>query len=136
MMGIKFIKKVTCIILFGYVSVAMGADMQSKLWEELLQHRIELRQFLTYRGYLHYYPERLRSIYPDVQDFGYAVCGTELNSMIRANWDILAPEEQELFAPMIEGRDMPQLDYELITPSGFFKIHYSTTGSDAVLRQT
>ena len=55
--------------------------------------------------------------------------GTFLIQEINANWNQLSPSSQALLAPYF---DRPDLPLDILSPSGKFRIHYTTFGIDKV----
>lgn len=55
--------------------------------------------------------------------------GTFLIQEINANWNQLSPSSQALLAPYF---DRPDLPLDILSPSGKFRIHYTTFGVDKV----
>jgi hypothetical protein len=52
-------------------------------------------------------------------------CGFQIINYINSNIDAFSAEEQKLLKPLLQ---RPVLDKSVITPSGFFRIHYDTSG--------
>ena len=55
-------------------------------------------------------------------------CGFTLASEIRKNFDRFSPERQKLLKQM---DTRPDKETSVVTPNGYFRVHYNTTGSDA-----
>lgn len=79
------------------------------------------------RACAHFYPEVL----PVDSEFRLdrAVCGTSALLGLRANWDRLPASAKEAFAFLLQ---RPVLRESILSSEGHFKIHYNTTGIDAV----
>jgi len=58
-----------------------------------------------------------------------AKCGFSLTNRIRAQWDRFSADQQSVLSRMVLRPDLP---LSLVSPSGRFKIHYTTTGSNSV----
>lgn len=56
-------------------------------------------------------------------------CGLELVNILRFNVEYFSPEQQTLLKSLL---DRPQLPNSIISPGGFFKIHYTNTGTDRI----
>jgi len=61
---------------------------------------------------------------------GLLKSGTGLVIQIRDGWDLFTPEQQELLASYL-GR--PSKPYSFVSSTGYFKVHYDTSGPEAVL---
>lgn len=60
-------------------------------------------------------------------------CGLPLYRQIQADWNLLDPQIQ---AKLLDIQTRYQTDYTYDTPEGHFKLHYNTTGTEAVYEPT
>ncbi len=58
----------------------------------------------------------------------YIKCGFGLVSAIRENFNSFTIEQQTVLRKLLQ---RPEKETSIISPDGFFRIHYNTTGSDA-----
>ncbi len=80
--------------------------------------------YLSLRGIETASPVQPRLIHEEI-----IKCGTFLvNDLIR-NFESFSPSQQMLLKPFLQ---RPTLPYSIISPSGFFRIHFDTTGSDKI----
>ena len=106
------------------------ADLQTQILEDYQKGEISYHNYIVYRGYLIFAPEKLFEIYPGEKVEKVEKCGTGTIMELTLNWDILTKDEKSFFSQYIHAR--PSLEYSLISPSGFFKIHYDLTRYDKV----
>ncbi|MEI6207097.1 MAG: MXAN_6640 family putative metalloprotease [Desulfuromonadales bacterium] len=59
-------------------------------------------------------------------------CGTPLKHGLRRDWDKLEPATQKILAKQLAAPALSGNETTLLSPSGRFKIHYTTSGTDAV----
>lgn len=55
-------------------------------------------------------------------------CGLDLVNSIKQNFDLLNPSQQKIVAPLLQ---RPQMHKSIVTPKGFFRVHYDTAGVNA-----
>ena len=106
------------------------ADLQTQILEDYQKGEISYHNYIVYRGYLIFAPEKLFEIYPGETVERAEKCGTGTIMELTLNWDILTEDEKSFFSQYIHSR--PSLAYSLISPSGEFKIHYDLTGYNKV----
>ena len=70
-------------------------------------------------------------MYPAAVSSRQVLHATPVIMEIMHNWSIFTPAEQEELKNFF-ARPVPRPANSVITPSGFFKIHYSTTGSNGI----
>lgn len=91
--------------------------------------RLSYEQFLVYNALSIFDPTQLPANYqlenPDLP----IKSGTFIVQQIKANWDHIGSEYQQLLAPYFQ---RPNLPYAIISRGGKFRIHYTTEGSDRV----
>ncbi|MFO7525844.1 MAG: hypothetical protein R6W68_10345 [Ignavibacteriaceae bacterium] len=70
-------------------------------------------------------------IIPDGQEGIEAAhkCGMQLVNTLQSNIEYFSPEKQAILKILLS---RPQLPNSIISPGGFFKIHYTTTGNDRI----
>lgn len=54
-------------------------------------------------------------------------CGFSLVTSVKSNFDLFSPEQQDLLQSILS---RPTLQTSIVSPSGFFKVHYDQTGSN------
>ena len=118
---------------FHYSSGALAKSNEafSTLLADYESGTLSYHDYLLYQGYLHFEPGRLANLYPEAVSSRQTLHSTPVIMEIMHNWEILTPAEQEEFKNFF-ARPAPRPANSVITPSGFFKVHYSTTGSNAV----
>lgn len=118
---------------FGSISGASAKSNQafSTLLADYQAGAISYHQYLVYQGYLHFNPARLSNLYPGAPVPRERLRSSPVIREIMQNWDVFTPAEQEDFKNYF-ARPSPRPPYSIITPSGFFKVHYHTSGSNAV----
>ena len=62
-------------------------------------------------------------LYPGYETEQAIKSGTGIILELKENWDILSDTDRIFFSQFITAR--PVLDYSLISPSGYFKVHYN-----------
>lgn len=122
-------------IINAFVSITPASgDIQERtvfLRNQYEEGSLSFHDYLIYRGYLYFAPQRLLEVYPEGVNALSGHCGTNVIMEIMNNWNVLTPGEQKEFSAFFT-RPYPRPPNSVLTPSGFFKIHYYTTGSDAV----
>ncbi len=63
----------------------------------------------------------------DIKRGGYIKCGFGLSNQLRLNFNSFSPGQQEELKKILA---RPILDTSIVSPSGKFRIHYDTTGTD------
>jgi len=106
------------------------ADLQTQILEDYQKGEISYHNYIVYQGYLIFAPEKLFEIYPGETFEKAEKCGTGTIMELTLNWDILTKDEKSFFSQYIHSR--PSLEYSLVSPSGYFKIHYDLTGYNKV----
>ncbi len=56
-------------------------------------------------------------------------CGFELVNNIAQNFNLLNPSQQKIVAPLLQ---RPQMQKSIVTQKGFFRVHYDTSGQNAI----
>ncbi len=123
-------------VLLSFVSMPSGADAKSNeafsmLVADYQAGALSYHDYLVYQAYLHFEPGRLSTLYPHIVGARQVLHSTPVIMEIMSNWNIFSPAEQENFKNYF-ARPAPRPANSVVTPSGFFKVHYSTTGSNAV----
>jgi len=129
----KISNLVLLLILFMVVDVLSqnisGNQSTQNIYNAYQRGEISYKEFLVGSGYLIYSREKFREEFPQYVPVQYNKSGTTIVAEIKNNWDLFSPEEQSFFE---ENFKIPQLDYTYDSPSGFFRIHYSTFGTHKV----
>lgn len=53
-------------------------------------------------------------------------CGFEIVNRVKINFESFSAEQQAILKPLLQ---RPVMDTSIVSPSGFFRVHYDTTGS-------
>lgn len=56
-------------------------------------------------------------------------CGFRMVNEIKQNFDLLNSSQQKILAPLLQ---RPQMQKSTVTPKGYFRVHYDTTGVNAI----
>mgnify|MGYP007112919323 CR=1 FL=1 len=56
-------------------------------------------------------------------------CGFRMVNEIKQNFDLLNSSQQKILAPLLQ---RPQMQKSIVTPKGYFRVHYDTTGVNAI----
>ena len=120
----------TCFILiiFGFFCISektFSADLQIQISEDYKNGKISYHQYLVYQGYLIFSPEKIYDVYPGIKIENAIKSGTGIILELMENWDILTEGEKSFFSQFIQQRPTG-LDKSIISPSGYFKVHYTT----------
>ena len=95
---------------------------------DLEEGRITMHDYAVNRGYELFAPERLDARYR-VPDDRHDKCGLGVIHLLRTEFDTFTPDEQDFFRRFAFRPSLPQ---SYVSPGGFFKLHYTTSGRDAV----
>jgi len=91
--------------------------------------QLTYEQYLVYSVLTIFEPDQLPQPYQLISTDLPLKSGTFLIQEINANWNQLSPSSQALLAPYF---DRPDLPLDILSPSGKFRIHYTTFGVDKV----
>ncbi|MCK4965764.1 hypothetical protein KAS50_01970, partial [bacterium] len=116
-------KYIALFILIIAPQAAFGADLQIKMSSDYQKGNISYHQYLVNRAYLIFAPDKLEQAYPGLEMERAVKSGTGIIVELKENWDILSNDEKNFFSQFIAAR--PALNYEHISPSGQFKVHYN-----------
>ena len=108
---------------------ATGQTFRQQLDSDLASGRITETEALYYEALRTHALAMLPSVYQDL-DTDYVKCAVHLHARIREQWDTFTLNQKSMLETHILAR--PSLEASLQSPSGRFRIHYSTTGVDAV----
>lgn len=86
-------------------------------------------EYLVARAYEVYAPELFQQQFPHLDVSRHGKCNTLIAAGLQQNWNILPGDVQLALQQYLVRPNLP-LDY--ISPGGGFRIHYTTTGTDAV----
>lgn len=90
--------------------------------------RITAVQALYYEALTVYAPEELPSEYRTAS-IEPVKCGFEMRSRLQQAWPQLSEAQRSVLEPLLA---RPELPLETLSPSGRFRLHYTTEGNDAV----
>jgi hypothetical protein len=114
-------------ILIGTGTV-YSQNFHQRLFQDQKENRITESDALFLQGIRIIAPETLPEHYQD--DLGLPVKSAfGLIFMLQNRWEDFNLDQKSMLKSMLMRPDLP---YNYISPSGHFKIHYSTTGADAV----
>ena len=106
-------------------------EVNNILMEQYGEGILSYHDYLVYQGYAYFAPDRLREVYPQAEGVFTSHCATPMIVELHQNWNILSPTEQREFQQFFE-RPFPRPPHNMVTPSGYFKVHWFTTGGNAV----
>ncbi|MDZ7262651.1 MAG: hypothetical protein ONB05_11170, partial [candidate division KSB1 bacterium] len=118
-------------ILVGFFMLpepGFSQKIMERLEVDLAKGQIPFNDYLVYKALTLKEPQKLPLEYRTLANEPIK-CGTFINLQIKQNWDKLDRVQQSLLAPYFQ---RPQLPNSLISDSKRFKIHYTTTGKDAI----
>ncbi|NOY77390.1 MAG: hypothetical protein GXO76_05915 [Calditrichaeota bacterium] len=115
------------------LSMAAGGlfakSLQVSLEEDFKNGEISYSQKLAYQGYWILAPEKLPQRYRRLGSVP-AKCGTEILMELRQNLHKMDAADQAFFQSLFLRPVFPATTY--ISPKGYFKLHYATSGVNAV----
>lgn len=92
--------------------------------------RLNYEEYLVFGALSIFEPDRVPQAYQiSMADELPLKTGTFIIQEVRANWDRLSPESQQLLDSYFS---RPNLPYSILSPSKKFRIHYATTGGHQV----
>ncbi len=107
-----------------------ASSLQTKLQEDFQNGQLTLAQKLAYQGYWIFAPDRLPARYQELSRRP-AKCATEIVAEIRHNLNKLDSADRAFFRTIFLRPGLPDA---YISPKGYFKLHYTTNGLNAVPR--
>ena len=122
----KSISIIFLILALLFTSSASAKGLLQNIQDDYAKGEISYSQFLVYRMLSLYDQEKLPEKYQGLP-LEPVKSSTFLRGELRANWDKLSSAEKALVEPYLI---RPALSDSLNSPSGRFKIHYTTTGSN------
>ena len=122
-------KKVVLCLFILVASQSVLADIFSqKIQADKKRGLITETQAIFYEALRVFSPDKLPEQYR-VKAISPVKCGFDLSFSIKRKWQEFDNEQKAILKPFISRPDLP---YSYISPSGRFKIHYTTTGPDSV----
>lgn len=118
-------------IFFVLLVVFFTHNLQAhirRIEQDYLQGKIDKVEYVKLMGYRRFAPEKLPEKYRETLSEPLK-CGTSIIAELKMNWQKMTVQDQQLFAKFL-GR--PNLPYSYVSPEGLFKLHYTTTGYDAI----
>ena len=122
-------------ILWAVIFLSIGTShllaksLQASLEEDFKNGKISYSQKLAYQGYWIFAPEKLPQRYRRLASVP-AKCGTEIVMELRQNLHKMDAADQTYFQSIFLRPSFPSISY--ISPKGYFKLHYTTSGINAV----
>lgn len=133
MLKIRFKSEPFLIILvFLFLSGSLyGKLFQEQLEQDVRERRITETEALYYRAIQMLYPEQLPEIY---QSYSHESekCGLRLSHDVRKNWKLFDAMQQKFLQPLLYRPGPDELPIDYVSPEGWFRIHYTTVGTNAV----
>ena len=117
-----------CLSLFLSMHVGYSQTFEQKLQEQRDNASITELQALYIRALRSFARDRLPEAYRVLPDLPLK-SATGLWARVRQRWEEFSPQQKAVLEPMLY---RPRLQKRYTSPSGMFKIHYDTTGSNAV----
>ena len=119
--------------IFIILSIGTGSlfakSLQVSLEEDFKNGEISYSQKLAYQGYWIFAPEKLPLRYRRLASVP-AKCGTGIVMELRQNLHKMDAADQAFFQSLFLRPVFPAITY--ISPKGYFKLHYTTSGINAV----
>lgn len=110
------------------VVASNAASSFDKIETAYIEGRIDRNEMLYEKAIAFFAPQNLATEYKSTTP-AYLKSGTELVMQIHDNWDTFTPEQQQMLSAFMN-RPTKQVIYD--SPSGYFDIHYDTSGGEAV----
>jgi len=108
----KKIVPVLVFVLFNIVPISFAQQLNTEDLDSLYYRFIQVRA-----PHLLELPEELT---PEERK-----CGFEIVNRVKINFEIFSAEQQAVLKPLLQ---RPVMHTSIVSPSGFFRIHYDTTG--------
>jgi len=116
------------ITLILTTQTAISQTFHQKIQADVTQGFMTETQALYTRALRSFAPDQLPEAYRDLRTLPLK-SATGLLANIRSRWESLTPEQQAILQSAFYRPNLPD---SYVTPGGFFKIHYSTVGYNAV----
>ena len=117
-------------ILITALKAAFAQVSISDLRAQYQQGALSYEQYLEYAALNLYEPQMVPLQYRIVQPQRPERSGTFLIQQVKEHWHHFSPETQKILAKHLQRRT--NLPFSYLTPDHQFRIHYTTTGNDAV----
>lgn len=117
-----------CIVIFSN-SITVGQIAFDQLKVDYENGQLSYEQYLVYSALTIFEPDQLPQSYQTISADLPIKTGTFLVQEIKANWNQLSTGSQSLLAPYFA---RPELPNSILSPSGIFRIHYTTFGINKV----
>ena len=101
------------------------ADLQTQILEDYRKGEISYHNYIVYRGYLIFAPEKLFEIYPGEKVEKVEKCGTGTIMELTLNWDILTKDEKSFFSlyPLCSLL-LPTISFHPLSDKNSFSINF------------
>ncbi|MBN2103132.1 hypothetical protein JW835_03735 [bacterium] len=119
--------KKSIIVIFFMYQFVLGRAIQ-QIQTDANTGRITESQALFYEALLIHDPSQLPSRYQEVTREPVK-CGFGISSRLQQSWNLLSDEQQSVLEPYLV---RPVFPYSIVSPSGLFRLHYTTQGADSV----
>ncbi|MCJ7813144.1 T9SS type A sorting domain-containing protein, partial [bacterium] len=117
-----------CCIILIEMKAAVSQIVYQQIEQEFNAGRISEVDAVFLEALQTYIPDQLHEPYREPNNMSIK-CTFGLNCRIRERWEDFSPEQQRILEPFLYRPDLPQ---SYVSPLGFFKIHYTLSGWDAV----
>lgn len=111
----KIVPGIIIILVFFYVSGSNAQQSSGNRLDSIYTKYVQLRAPKLLPG-------RDQQLSITIED---RKCGFQMVNYLNANFDLLSIEQQTLLKPLLQ---RPDLQRSVVTPSGFFRIHYDISG--------
>lgn len=115
-------------IILLMTQITFSQTFHTKLQEMEATGQLSSIESLYLRGVRALAPERLPDTFAALDRLPLK-SATGLLTEINSRWNEFSPEQQDVFKPLLARPDLPET---FISPNGYFKIHYTFDGPNAV----
>ena len=120
--------KIIFIFTLMTLQTASSQTFQQKIQGDVRQGVLTETQALYIRALRSFAPDRVPELYRDLSGLPLK-SATGLLVRIRSRWNEFTPDQQSILQSFFYRPDLPD---SYVSPSGYFKIHYTTAGYHAV----
>ena len=122
--------KIKTLLIFTFITIqtASSQTFQQKIQGDVRQGVLTETQVLYIRALRSFAPDRVPELYRDLSGLPLK-SATGLLVRIRSRWNEFTPDQQSVLQSFFYRPDLPD---SYVSPSGYFKIHYTTAGYHAV----
>ena len=121
-------ERIIFLYLFIATQIGISQTFDQKLRADVKQGIISETQALFIRALKSFAPDRIPDNYRGLTALPLK-SSTSLLVQIRSRWNDFSPDQRSILQFLLSRPNLPE---SYVTPSGLFKIHYATTGYNAV----